>query len=112
MCARQLDYQKHPAIPFHCGLGNGGSGTDLSHHFLKLFKYNAPRKRTVEPQKVQGESQKRTGPRMAPRENHQETGRTAKTGETDKSGGTQKRKGTSKTSACEGVSCYYLIFVS
>ena len=68
-----------------------------------------PRKR---PQKVQGESQKRTGPRMAPRENHQEAGRTAKTGETDKSGGTQKEKETSKTSACEGASCYYLIFVS
>ena len=42
----------------------------------------------------------------------QEAGRTAKTGKTDKRGGTQKRKRTRKTSACAGVSCYYLSYVS
>ena len=41
---------------------------------------------------VQGESQNRPGPRMAPRKKRQEAGHTAKTGGTEKSGGTQKRK--------------------
>ena len=59
-----------------------------------------PRKR---PQKVQGESQKRAGPRMAPREKRQETGRTAKTGKTDKSGGTQTRKKPEKQVRVRGV---------
>ena len=65
---------------------------------------------TVSSALVQGESQKRAGPRMGPRENHREAGRTAKTGETDKSGGTQKRKRNKQTSACAGVSCDYLVF--
>ena len=61
------------------------------------------------------------GPRRIPKtpgaqngtpEKRQEAGRTAKTGGTEKSGGTQKRQRTRKTGACEGVSCYYLIYIS
>ena len=50
------------------------------------------------PQKgrVPGESQKRAGPRMAPREKRQEAGRTAKKGETTSAAGNKKRKGTRK----------------
>ena len=61
------------------------------------------------------------GPRRIPKtpgaqngtpEKRQEAGRTAKTGGTEKSGGTQKRQRTRKTGACEGVFCYYLIYIS
>ena len=63
------------------------------------------------PQKLQGESQKTPGAQNGTPEKRQESGRTAKTGGTNKNGGTQKER-TRKTSACAGVSCYYLNFVS
>ena len=67
-----------------------------------------PRKR---PQKVQGESQNRPGPRMAPRQNAKKRDARPKRAEQTKAAG-HKKKRTRKTGACAGVSCDYLSYVS
>ena len=55
---------------------------------------------------------KRPGPRMAPRQNARKKGRTAKTGDKPGCGGDTKRKGQKTQSACGGVPCDYLIYLS
>ena len=89
----------------------GGKRNTRQEKHGKPLPPRVPRKR---PQKVQGESQKRPGPRMAPREKRQEAGRTAKTGETDRNaaGHKKEKREQAKQGACAGVSCDYLIFIS
>ena len=65
-----------------------------------------PRKGASEP--APGESQKRAGPRMAPRQTTKKQDARPKRAKQAKAAGRKQRKGTSKTGACEGVSCYYL----
>ena len=55
---------------------------------------------------------KRTGPRMAPRQNARRKGRTAKTGDKPGAAGTKTRKRNKNTRCVWGVPCYYLSFLS
>ena len=119
-----------PAWP---SLGRGAGEIPFTHRHLLGFsrqsvaakqkgkKKNKTRETHEDPCRLASQEKASEGPRRLPKtpgaqngtpEKRQEAGRTAKTGGTDKSGRTQKRKITRKTSACAGVSCYYLSFVS
>ena len=68
----------------------------------------ASRPKKKRPQKVQGESQKRTGPRWHPEKTTKKRDARPKRAKQTKAAGHKKRKGTAKQGACEGVSCCYL----
>ena len=86
---------------------NKKQGQEANKHPCHL----ASRKKGLGRGKRPGESQKRAGPRMAPREKRQEAGRTAKKGDEPSAVG-QKREQEQQTQVRAGVSCYFLVFVS
>ena len=71
-----------------------------------------PRVRETGLREVPRKSKKRPGPRTAPRQNARKKGRTAKTGDKPGCGGDTKRKRQQTQSACGGVPCDYLIYLS